>query len=238
MIAAPRPERHPQDWYVGQTWTVRALMQMVEFDRDQQHVVWDPCCGLGTIPCAFAEAGFVTTGTDIANRWLPTAPKHLFLGEHDFLGDQRHTMEYWAKLSIVANIPYGGAPGIAERFVRRALSLATDLVCVLVPLRWRACEGRFGFFQEYPPSLKLEFCDRPSMPPGSALGAVDARGKPTAWKRGTIDYMWLVWDIRDPATDTVTRIIPPRAPAQKIADREFDLRRVGVLPPQAMEIAA
>ncbi|MFC3442579.1 hypothetical protein ACFOKF_15495 [Sphingobium rhizovicinum] len=238
MTASPRPDRHPEDWYVEQSWTVEALMQMVAFDRDPDHVVWDPCCGLGTIPCAFAGNGFVTTGTDLVNRWLPSAPKHLFLGEHDFLGDQRHTMEYWPNLSIVANIPYGCAQGIAERFVRRALSLASRKVCILVPLRWRACEGRYDFFQQFPPNLKLEFCDRPSMPPGTELGATDAKGKMTAWKRGTIDYMWLVWDITDPATDTITRIIPPRTAAQKLIDRDFDLRRVGVLPPLQQEIAA
>lgn len=237
MTLAARSERHPQDWYVEQTWTVRALMQMVAFDADPHHVVWDPCCGLGTIPCAFADAGFVAVGTDLVNRWMASAPVHLFQGEHDFLGDQRHTLEYWSSLSIVANIPYGCAPGIAERFVRRALSLATGKVCILVPLRWRACEGRYDFFQQFPPNLKLEFCDRPSMPPGDTLAAIDAKtGKLTAWKRGTIDYMWLVWDMADPATDTVTRIIPPRTAAQKIVDRHFDLRRVGAIP--QMEEAA
>lgn len=233
----PRPERHPQDWYVEQTWTVHALMQMVMFDSD--YLIWDPCCGLGTIPSAFAAHGFDAIGTDLVNRWLPTAPAHLFLGQHDFLGDQTCMLEHWAKLSIVANIPYGCAPGIAERFVRRALTIANGLVCILVPLRWRACEGRFAFFQEYPPKLKLEFPDRPSMPPGNKLDAVHPKtGKLTAWKRGQIDYMWLVWDVKHPTAETITRIIPPRAPAQKIADRDFDLRRVGVLPPLDMEIAA
>jgi hypothetical protein len=234
MSAAARPERHPQDWYVEQTWTVDALMQMVAFDRD--YLVWDACCGLGTIPCAFAAAGFDAMGTDLVNRWLPTAPAHLFLGQHDFLGDQTCMLEHWAKLSIVFNIPYGCAPGIAERFVRRALSIANGLVCALVPLRWRACESRYDFFQQFPPNLKLEFADRPSMPPGTTLGAVDDKGKLTAWKRGTIDYMWLVWDVANPAADTITRIIPPRSAAQKIVDRQFDLRRVGALPP--LELAA
>ncbi|RSU57225.1 hypothetical protein [Sphingobium yanoikuyae] len=230
-----RPDRHPQDWYVEQTWTVRALMQMVDFDRDA--TIWDPCCGLGTIPFAFSAAGFTAMGTDLVDRWLAWEPRHLFMGEHDFLGDQVHMLERMARLNIVANIPYGCAPGIAERFVRRALMLASELVCILVPLRWRACEGRYGFFQEYPPQLKLEFCDRPSMPPGTALAALDPKTKrPTAWKRGTIDYMWLVWDLRAPTRDTITRIIPPRTAAQKLIDRDFDLRRVGVL--HKLEMAA
>ena len=231
MTQPDRPERHPQDWYVEQTWTVRALMRMVKFDRD--YLVWDPCCGLGTIPCAFAAEGFDAIGTDLADRWsaqtlgLP----HLFMGEHDFLGGQRHMLENWALLSIIFNPPYGSEPGIAERAVRRALMTASGKVCALLPIRWRASEGRFPFFQEYPPLEILEFCDRPSMPPGDKLGERDPRtGALTAWRRGKTDYAWYVWDRHFPRPATITRLIPPRTPEQKRADRDYDLRRVGVLP--------
>lgn len=236
MTAAPRPERHPQDWYVEQTWTVRALMQMVKFDRD--YAVWDPCCGLGTIPSTFRAAGFDVVGTDLVDRWLPTEPRHLFMGEHDFLGEQRHMMESWALLSVVFNPPYGYAPDVAERCVRRALSVASGKVAALLPSSWAASEKRYPFFQQFPPMFKLEFCDRPSMPPGNALHQRNEKGKLTAWKRGMTDYAWFVWDRHNPKPDTITRIIPPRTAAQKIADRDFDLRRVGVLPPLEMEIAA
>lgn len=237
MTAAARPDRHPQDWYVEQTWTVRALMEMVRFDPD--YVVWDPCCGLGTIPCAFAAAGFDAMGTDLIDRWLPTSPAHLFMGEHDMLGEQRHMLESWALLNIVFNPPYGYDLDIAERCVRRALSVASGKVCALLPIRWRASEKRYAFFQQFPPLQILEFCDRPSMPPGTALHDRDPRtGSPTAWKRGMTDYAWYVWDRHFPRPETITRIIPPRTTEQKIADRDFDLRRVGVLPPLEMEIAA
>lgn len=237
MTAPVRPDRHPLDWYVEQTWTVRALMQMVRFDPD--YLVWDPCCGLGTIPCAFADAGLDVMGTDLINRWLPTAPAHLFMGEHDFLGEQRHMLDHWAMLSVVFNPPYSYADDIAERCVRRALSVASGKVCALLPIRWRASEKRFPFFQQFPPMEILEFCDRPSMPPGTALADVDDKGKLTAWKRGMVDYAWYVWDRHCPKPATITRIIPPRTAEQKRIDRAFDLRRVGVLPPLLdLEIAA
>lgn len=237
MISTPRPERHPQDWYVEQTWTVRALMQMVAFDRD--YAIWDPCCGLGTIPCALAAEGFTAIGTDLVERWMPTEPAHLFMGEHDFLGDQKHMLESWALLSIVFNPPYSYVEDVAERCVRRALSIASGKVCALLPIRWRASEKRYDFFRRFPPHQILEFCDRPSMPPGTALDHRDPKtGKPTAWRRGMTDYAWYVWDRHFIKPDTITRIIPPRSPAQKIADRDFDLRRVGVLPPLPQEIAA
>lgn len=236
--AALIPARHPQDWYVEQTWTVRALMQMIPFDRD--YTIWDPCCGLGTIPEAFADAGFEAVGTDIVDRWdVAGAPAHLFLGEHDFLGSQVHLMENWPLLNIVFNPPYGYEEDIAERCIRRALTLASGKVCALLPIRWRAAEKRFDFLdREYRPLQILEFCDRPSMPPGTSLHDRDAKGKLTAWKRGTIDYAWYVWDRHVPRPDTISRLIPPRSAAQKLLDRDFDLRRVGVLPPLKLEIAA
>lgn len=225
-------ERHPQDWYVEQTWTVRALMQMVDFDP--QDLVWDPCCGLGTIPRAFAGEGFTALGTDLVDRWQAEA-RHQFMGEHDFLGQQMHMLEQTAsehlcRLNIVFNPPYGCEADIAERCVRRALTIASGMVCALLPIRWRASEKRYPLFAEqHPPRFILEFCDRPSMPPGDALAHRDpATGKLTAWKRGKTDYAWYVWDTRQPATDTITRIIPPRTAAQKRIDRDFDLRRVGV----------
>lgn len=237
MNAPVRPDRHPQDWYVEQTWTVRALMQQIKFDPD--YLVWDPCCGLGTIPCAFADAGLDVMGTDLVDRWLPSSPAHLFMGEHDFLSDQRHLLSNWAMLSVVFNPPYSYADDIAERCVRRALSFASGKVCALLPIRWRASEKRFAFFQQFPPMEILEFCDRPSMPPGTALADVDDKGKLTAWKRGKADYAWYVWDRHCPKPVTITRIIPPRTPEQKRIDRDFDLRRVGVLPSLLeLEIAA
>ncbi len=237
MTAASRPERHPQDWYVEQAWTVRALMAMVPFDRE--HLVWDPCCGLGTIPTAFDAAGVYAVGTDLVDRWLPGTPRHQFMGEHDFLGDQRHILDSWSLLSVVFNPPYGYEDDIAERCVRRALSVASDKVCALLPIRWRASEKRYAFFQQFPCEQILEFCDRPSMPPGTALHDRDPKtGALTAWRRGMTDYAWYVWDRQVPKPDTLSRLIVPRTPEQKRVDRDFDLRRVGALPPVEMEIAA
>jgi hypothetical protein len=76
------------------------------------------------------------------------------------------------------------------------------------------------------------------MPPGTALAARNAKGKLTAWKRGKTDYAWYHWDRHFPRPDTISRIIPPRTAAQKLLDRDFDLRRVGVLPQLQLEMAA
>lgn len=232
LSSGAKADRHPHDWYVEQLWVVRALMAHIEFDHDM--AIWDPACGLGTIPEAFTAAGYMCQGTDIAYRGLRDV---LWFGQHDFLGDQVHMMEHWSLLgSIVSNPPFSYREDIAEKFVRRALILARDYVAMLLPLKWRASEKRFQFFEDHPPAQILVFCDRPSMPPGDKLDALDEKGRHTAWARGKVDYAWFIWTPRQPATPTIIRSIKPRAAAQKRADRAEDLRRVGVLPPQ--EIAA
>jgi hypothetical protein len=239
VTAAALPARHPQDWYVEQSWTVRALMQMVKFNPE--YTVWDPCCGLGTIPMAFAEAGFTVVGSDLVDRWSAQTlgMPHLFMGEHDFLGSQRHMMESWPLLDIVFNPPYSVEADIAERCIRKALNVVHGKVCALLPIRWRASEKRFAFFREYPPLEILEFCDRPSMPPGDQLHQRDPKtGALSAWRRGKTDYAWYHWDKHFPRPATVSRIIPPRSAEQKRIDRADDLRRVGALPPLEMELAA
>lgn len=237
-MTAEKPDRHPQDWYVEQSWTVRALIAQVEFCP--LYTKLDPTCGLGTIPTTFAAAGFKAFGMDIVDRWLPSEPP-LFLGEHDFLGHQRHMIESEPLLDIIFNPPYSYDDDIAERCIRKALSIAHGKVCALLPIRWRASEKRYSFFeQEFRPLEILEFCDRPSMPPGTALHHRDPKtGALTAWRRGKTDYAWYVWDRRIPMpAATITRIIPPRSAQQKRIDRDFDLRRVGVLPSIQLDEAA
>ncbi len=234
FATGPKADRHPLDWYVEQAWVVRALLQHVEFDPD--NAKWDPACGIGTIPEVFSAAGFQATGTDIVCRGTL---ERLWFGEHDFLGPQSHYMDHHGALDIVMNPPFSYREGIAEAFVRKALkTVRAGHVCALLPLAWRASERRYDFFEEFPPAVKWVFCDRPSMPPGDALGERDAKGELTAWARGKVDYCWYVWDQRQPGTPTIERSIKPRTREQKRLDREEDFRRVGVLPPLPVEVAA
>jgi hypothetical protein len=71
------------------------------------------------------------------------------------------------------------------------------------------------------------------MPPGDKLDMRDKRGNLSAWKRGQQDYCWVVWDRHQPHANSPTRWIKPRTREQKIIDRDYDLRRVGLLPPLA-----
>lgn len=180
---------------------------------DHDAVYLDPACGNCTIPQVLAMRGLQAYGTDIVRR----ADHPRFLAEHNFIGDQALLLEHYPRRSIVMNPPFSCQDGrlvrgLAERFVRRALAIATDQVAVLLPLKWLASQGRARLFAERAPDIYI-LTERPSMPPGDKIAALGNR----AWSRGKVDYMWLVWDMRlPPLPYGRTFWIPPRpkAPVQ------------------------
>ena len=218
--------RNPWDWYVEEHWVTQALASVVALDPAVTYL--DPCCGQMHIPEALAALGLPQAyGTDLFER---RSDHRQFLGCHDFLGDQRHLLEASQRLSIITNPPFSCQDGqlvrgLAERFVRRALTIATDKVCVLLPLKWLGSAGRYRLFLELPPAGVWVLSERPSMPPGDAITAL---GK-AAFQNGKVDYMWVVWDKVMPtpvaAQQPTAPIswIPPREkqPAEKHRPAEF-----------------
>jgi hypothetical protein len=204
--------RHPWDWYVEEQWVTAALLDMIELEPDVDYL--DPFCGMGNIPMTLLDRGFRAFGTDKFARIGHNSK--FFLGEHDFMGDQRHMMEACPRLSIVMNPPFSYQDGqlvrgLSLRIARRALELATHKVAALVPLKWLSSKERYAFFTATKPSIFV-FSERPSMPPGDQI---EEMGE-DAYKRGKVDYMWLVWDKQRPAGDFApTRWIPPRGQGGK-----------------------
>lgn len=203
--------RHPWDWYVEQSWVTHVLLdhlKAIDAGIEADVPLLDPFCGLGTIPLALRDRGLEAYGTDMFTR---SDGPH-FLGEHDFLGDQRHLLEMNGRLSVIMNPPFSYqngqiVRGLAERCIRRALEIATHKVVALVPLKWLGSTGRYRLFSEMKPQVHV-LSERPSMPPGDEI---EALGK-NAWARGKVDYMWLVFDKHSPATPHApTFWIPPRA---------------------------
>lgn len=204
---ADKKPRHPWDWYVEEQWVTHALASMITLES---HVTYlDPCCGLGNIPMTLLDRGLRAFGTDLFKRGGHNAT--WFLGEHDFLGAQRHMMEAEPALSIVMNPPFSYQDGrlvrgLSLEICKRALDLATHKVCALVPLKWLSSETRFQFFNDTKPTIII-FSERPSMPPGDQI---EAMGK-KAYRRGKVDYMWLVWDKQAPNRHHAPTLwIPPR----------------------------
>jgi hypothetical protein len=200
-------DRHPWDWYVEEAWVTERLCDVVHLEAGVTYL--DPACGRCTIPDALGRRGLVAFGTD---RFCRTASPR-FLAEHDFLGEQTSLIENVRPLSIVMNPPFSYQDGrlvrgLAERFVRRALDLATHKVAALLPLKWLASQGRARLFAEFPPAIYV-LTERPSMPPGDLIEAMGDR----AFSRGKVDYMWLVWDKQAPhLPHAPTSWIPKRSP--------------------------
>lgn len=198
-------DRHPWDWYVEEEWVTHRLCDVVAFEPEVTCI--DPAAGRCAIPRALAARGIAAAGTDLFRR----TDDRLFLFEHDFLGEQTSLIEHWAPLSIVMNPPFSYQDGklvrgLAERFVRKALAIATHKVAVLLPLKWLASSGRVRLFTEFPPSIYV-LGERPSMPPGDKLSKMLGR----AYRHGKVDYMWLVWDKHAPRLPYApTFWIPPR----------------------------
>jgi hypothetical protein len=201
--------RHPWDWYVEEHWVTQVLIERLSLEPHVRY--WDPCCGQGHILQVLQSANLMAFGTDKFERTPPDFPA--WCGEHDILGDQHHLLEAAPALSIISNPPFSYqdgrmVTGLAEAIVRRALTLATHKVMMLLPLKWLASIRRYGLFSDQPPSVYV-LCERPSMPPGDQIAALGNR----AWSRGKVDYMWLVWDKKAPFTlpFAPTFWIPPRA---------------------------
>jgi hypothetical protein len=183
-------ERHPWDWYVEEPWVTEHLLNCAPIDRNV--VTIDPCCGGGNIVRVLCDRGFQAFGTDLFDRGAPN-----FLGTADFIGAQRALYEAIGPLSIIMNPPFSFQDGelvrgLAERFVRRAIDVATHQVAALLPLKWLASQERYRLFTQVSPIGVYILTRRPSMPPGDQIEKLGKK----AWARGKIDYMWVLWDKR------------------------------------------
>lgn len=171
-------EKQPEHYYTENPWCAELLA-----DHERFHgLIYDPSCGSGNIPKCFAKRGHAIMATDIAeNRPYGT-------GGIDFLAPAwRPTVD-----NIVMNPPYDGAT-LAQKFIEKALTLATKKVAAFVPLQFLASAGRHAFFTEPAtrPQKVYVMSSRPSCPPGDML----ERGE-VIQKGGMRDYMWLVWHLQ------------------------------------------
>lgn len=210
-IASAGFDKSPRDWYVEPDWATGELIAAErEIDGDASWgTVWDPACGMGTILSRFQDNRYWVWSSDIEFRGYAGGG---FFQELDFVGNTEFVRSAAPKkrFSIVSNPPYSYVKGISEPFVRRALELATEKVAMLLPIKWQASQGRHRLFTEFPPTRIWILSERPSMPPGAMVEALGDK----AFKRGKVDYMWVVWDVANPTAVTEWRTIAPRRKAE------------------------
>jgi len=171
MTDKPRPKlahiwpRSRQDFYVEPTWCARRLFEVEPFTG----LVWDPACGLCTIPKAAREAGLSSYASDIAEEGEGARQDFLTAGPPA------------APFSVVTNPPFK----LAREFVERALILNATKVAILFPVARLNAASRW--LVPLPLARVLLLTPRPSMPPGEAI----LRGeKPQG---GRMDFAWLVF---------------------------------------------
>ncbi|MFV0642951.1 MAG: hypothetical protein ACK5NN_00370 [Sphingomonadaceae bacterium] len=207
-------KRHPLDWYVDELWCARQLGQALDnfqHERENGQAFWDPACGSGNTLLAAWEDGFDVYGSDVVDTfaWRNFACPY---GDREvkrwFSANFLECEAAPAPCSIICNPPYSYVKGIAEAFVRHALTLASGRVFMLLPNKWLATQVRYGLFAvDYPPRAVLHLCQRPSMPPGDRIHLMGSR----AFRGGMIDYCWIMWDVQRPAQPGETRAVwlPP-----------------------------
>ena len=199
------------DHYVEQQWVTDALIEHAGILDGR--TIWDPACGFGNVLKAFQNQGLVHVhATDIEFRGFAARG---FFQELDFVGnlDFVRSAAPKGRYSIVSNTPYSYKKGILEAFIRRAMELDAEKVAFLMPVARQAGENRQPLFDEFPPTRIYILSERPSMPPGAQIEALGDK----AYKRGKIDFMWVVWDCRNPTPvgETRWRTIPVRDKAAK-----------------------
>jgi hypothetical protein len=172
MTDMPRPKvahiwpRSQADFYVEPAWCARRLFEVEPFTG----LIWDPACGLSTIPKAARTAGLSSYGSDIAEDAVGT--------QQDFLTASPLASPF----SVVTNPPFK----LARKFAERALNLNATKVGVLFPVACMNAASRWLIPLQLARVWLLT--PRPSMPPGELI----LRGeKPQG---GRVDYCWLVFD--------------------------------------------
>ncbi len=178
-------ERDKLDWYIEPEFVTTGLLNVERFVGG----IWDPACGGGNIMRAAQSSnnrGFFY-GTDLVDRGAPFF--HRTLNFLDYDGPALAP-------NIICNPPYFRAAG-TEAFIRKALALATGKVAVFTDVRFITGSGRAnGIFSEHPPHRIWMITPRPSCPPGAYLASGGKAGG------GTADYVWLIFDLTAPKTDT------------------------------------
>ena len=163
-------ERAANDWYVEPAWAVQALLDAEDF---RGGCVWDPAAGRDNIPSVCRARDIQAFGSDLIDRGAPSVR-----APFDFLDlDPRFSPR---PEFIICNPPFA----LAERFIDRALSVASRKVAMLLRLSFLEGQRRGEMFASTPLARVLVFSSRVSMPPGDST--VDPKG-------GAVAFAWYVW---------------------------------------------
>jgi hypothetical protein len=144
-------------------------------------VLWECACGEADISRILESARFEAITTDLVDRGFGR-------GGNDFLTFHATYADH-----IVTNPPYSPPPGLAARFVERALTRIRPggTVCMLLPINWEAAQSHRHLMARC--CRKHAFSPRHAMHRGGCTGkksAMDSSspgGAGAAWRTAAVD---------------------------------------------------
>lgn len=161
-------EREKDDFYATPAPSTAALLRVEKFDG----AIWEPACGDGAISKVLQAHGHDVLSTDLVDRGY---------GDRgiDFL------MEWQARApNVVTNPPFK----LASQFVRRALSLTTGKVAMLLKVGFLEGVERSDLYDIEPFARLWVFRRRQTfLKGGNQSVTMNGAG-------GMIAYGWFVWD--------------------------------------------
>jgi hypothetical protein len=181
-------KRHPDDWYVEESWVSAELFARADITGP----LLDPAAGFGRVVRAAIAAGIPARGSDIKPRWRdaprigdPHRDSHERLyAVCDFLnGHWPPKRGIWSDPeAIVSNPPFRKVRAFYTAAIARAKT-----VIFLLPATWHCGAGTSAWLETTPHARVYPIGPRASMPPGDyLLAGHEAQG-------GRADYAWYEW---------------------------------------------
>lgn len=214
---SPDLEREINDFYATPPIATKGLLDMMKkhniLQDKENHIIYEPCCGLGHISDELADAGYNVIASDLIVRtYAPEKVNYLnrpidffdvysnSAGKGLWTSNEHYKIE--DNTSIITNPPYGKALECVEH----AMSIVHDGEYVIMFLKIQFLEGiaRYKFFQYYPPQYIFVCSDRMQcMSGGNFQTEKDQHG-------GSVCYCWYVWKAGFKGYPTIDWIKPSK----------------------------
>jgi hypothetical protein len=154
--------RQQGDWYPTPSECTQVLLDRVDFGP----VVWEPCCGDGSLAKVMEARGIKVIGTDLHDRGYGDGHGV----EHDILKAKELLAE-----NVVTNPPFN----IAAPIIEHLLSLKPRNMALLLKSSFWHAKTRSALFEKNPPSRIIALTWRPDF---LSIG------------RPTMEVSWCVWE--------------------------------------------
>ena len=122
-----------------------ALLERVPFRGS----ILEPACGIGDMSEVIKSYYSDVTSMDITQRGYASVIRDFLVSEKDFFSSIKYN-------NVITNPPFI----LAEEFVRKALSVATHKVAMLLKLEFLQSTKRLSLFKNYPPRAVYVFSYR------------------------------------------------------------------------------